>query len=90
MLEILVRVCAFCYLEQGAGILITQVNVDHLEQRLHLIIAHLIIVVLVGPTQVSMNPGNTKPRSRKKQEAQGNIYDAVGVAIGALNHRSNV
>lgn len=47
-------------LEEAASILVTQVYVDHLQQCLDFFIAHLIIVVLVSPTQVSMNPGETQ------------------------------
>lgn len=50
----------FHYLKQAVGILVTQVNVDHLQQGSDFVIAHLIVVVLVGSTQVSMDPGETQ------------------------------
>lgn len=52
-----VCVCV-CYLEQAASILVTQVYVDHLQQCVDFFIAHLVVVVLVSPAQVSMNPGD--------------------------------
>lgn len=52
-----VLVCFIHYLKEAAGILVTQVNVDHLQQCPNFIIAHFIILVLVGSPQVSMNPG---------------------------------
>lgn len=60
--------CASLYLEEAVGILVTQVNIDHLQQCLDFFIAHLVIVVLVSPTQVSMNPGDTQTQSRKQQD----------------------
>lgn len=53
------------YLEEGVCVLITQINVDHLQQGLHLLVAHLVVVVLVGPAQVSMDPGNASAQLRK-------------------------
>jgi len=54
-----VCVCVLRYLEEAAGILVIQVNVDHLQQRLDLVVAHLVVVVLVGPAHVGMDPGDT-------------------------------
>lgn len=42
------------------GVLVTQVNVDHLQQGSDFVIAHLVVTVLVGSTQVSMDPGGTR------------------------------
>lgn len=53
-------VCASIHLEEAAGILVTHVNIDHLQECLDFFIAHLIIMVLVSPTQVSLNPGDTQ------------------------------
>lgn len=55
------------YLEEAVCVLVTQVNVDHLQQHSDLIIAHLVIVVLVGPAQVRMDPGERPTWSRKQQ-----------------------
>lgn len=44
-------------LEQGAGVLLAQVDVDHLEEPLHLLVAHLPVLVLVGSPQVASDPG---------------------------------
>lgn len=49
----------FCYLEEAASILVIQVNIDHLQQHLNLIVAHLVVAVSVSPTHISMNPGDT-------------------------------
>lgn len=51
--------CFIHYLKEAVGILVTQVNVDHLQQCPNFIIAHLIILVLVSSPQVSMDPGET-------------------------------
>lgn len=52
------------YLEEVAGVLIAQVHVDHAQQPLHLLIAHLVVMVLVSLAQESMNPSR---RSRKAE-----------------------
>lgn len=44
-------------LEQAAGIMFAQVNVDHLEQPLDLVVAHLAVLVLIGALQVAPDPG---------------------------------
>lgn len=50
----------FHYLKEAVGILVTQVNVDHLQQGSDFVIAHLIVTVLISSTQVSMDPGETQ------------------------------
>lgn len=62
------RFCAVHYLEEAVGVLVAEVNVDHLQQHSDFIVAHLVIVVLVGPAQVSVNPGGRRLWSRKWQE----------------------
>lgn len=47
------------HLKEVEGVLVAQVNVDHLQKRPHLIVAHLIIVVFVSLTEVSMDPSDT-------------------------------
>lgn len=54
------RVRSFHYLEKATRILVAQVDVDHLQQCPDFVVAHLIIVVLVSATQVSMNPSDTQ------------------------------
>lgn len=44
-------------LEQAAGIMFAEVNVDHLEQPLDLVVAHLAVLVLIGALQVAPDPG---------------------------------
>lgn len=44
-------------LEQAASVMFAQVNVDHLEQPLDLVIAHLAVLVLIGSPQVAPDPG---------------------------------
>lgn len=44
-------------LEQAASVVFTQVNVDHLEQPLDLVVAHLAVLVLIGSLQVATDPG---------------------------------
>lgn len=51
-------------LEQAAGVLLAQVNVDHLEQPLDLVVAHLAVLVLVGPLQVAPDPGFRGSRNK--------------------------
>lgn len=51
-------------LEQAAGVLLAQVNVDHLEQPLDLVVAHLAVLVLVGPLQVAPDPSFRGSRNR--------------------------
>lgn len=45
------------HLKEAVGVLVTEVNVDHLQQHSDFIIAHLVVVVLVSPAQVRVNPG---------------------------------
>lgn len=71
--------CAFCYLEEAAGILVTQVYIDHLQQSQDFVIAHLIIVVLVGPTQVSMNPGDKQSRNQQEMYSIWWCYSLTNV-----------
>lgn len=61
-------VCCVHYLKEAVGVLLTEVNVDHLQQHSDFVVAHLVVVVLVGPTQVSVNPGGRRIWSRKWQE----------------------
>lgn len=44
-------------LKQAASIVFAQVNVDHLQQPLDLVVAHLTVLVLIGPLQVAPDPG---------------------------------
>lgn len=65
--------CVPAHLEEAAGILVTQVNVDHLQQSLDFFVAHLVIVVLISPTQVSMNPGDTQSRKQQNNLVIGHL-----------------
>lgn len=56
------------YLKEAVGVLVTEVNVDHLQQHSDFIIAHLVIVVLVSPAQVSVDPGEGQIWLRKQHE----------------------
>lgn len=83
--------CVFSYLEEAAGVLVTQVNIDHLQQCLDFFIAHLIVVVLVGPTQVRMDPGDNtiivKEEAARAEHVQRLV---VFQRYGVLKHRSNL
>lgn len=57
-------------LEQAAGILLAQVNVDHLEQPLDLVVAHLAVLVLVGPLQVAPDPSFRGSRNKFHTQIQ--------------------
>lgn len=54
------------YLKEVVGVLVTEVNVDHLQQHSDFVIAHLVVVVLVSTAQVSVNPGEGRMWSRKE------------------------
>lgn len=58
-------VCSVQYLKEAVGVLVTEVNVDHLQQHSDFIIAHLVIVVFVRPAQVSVNPGERRIWSKE-------------------------
>lgn len=77
-------VCSVHYLKEAVGILVTEVNVDHLQQHSDFVVAHLVVVVLVGPAQVSVNPGGRRIWSRKWQE----LESARVPPIGALSRPS--
>lgn len=69
------------------GVLVTQVNVDHLQQGPDFIIAHLIVTVLVGSTQVSMDPGETQ---KTVKEAAARSGDHAGRQLAANREFCNV
>lgn len=69
-------------LEQAAGILLAQVNVDHLEQPLDLVVAHLAVLVLVGPLQVAPDPSFRGSRNKfhTQNTTRRNILKALSLA----------
>lgn len=78
------------YLEEAVGVLVAEVNVDHLQQHSDFIVAHLVIVVLVGPAQVSVNPGGRQLWSRKWQEYKQSVLLGPWVAINNNNITNKV
>lgn len=71
-------VCSVHHLKEAVGILVTEVNVDHLQQHSDFVVAHLVVVVLVGPAQVSVNPGGRRIWSRKWQALESARVPPIG------------
>ena len=62
-----VHVCG-SHLKEAEGVLVAQLHVDHLQERPHLVVAHLIVVIFVRLTEVSMDPSGAHTHTHTVKE----------------------
>lgn len=77
-------------LEQRAGVVLTQVNVDHLQQPLDFVVAHLAVLVLIRSPQVASDPSADIKSRGKTSTIFFSSFHHLHSVLYPLRHTVNV